>query len=224
MQARTRATRIGWTAAVAALAAAAQLACGTSDRQGGGAADRTPGGRDASAAGSAAEDRRVNLTGCLERGAIPGSFVLTRVSTKGNDAGHPQDATGTSGSAGDTNRAATSSGAATGDTYTVTSGNGDDLGQYVGKRVSVTGRFAAPPDQSGSGTATSGTTASAGTTAAPETGPGAPGSRASTPGTTGSGAAARDSDSTAATAGPSVVPTRQLTVNDVRQVAASCTP
>ena len=91
MQARTRAPRIGWTAAVAAVAAAAQLACGTSDRQGG-AADRPPGGRDASAAGSAAEDRRVNLTGCLERGAIPGSFVLTRVSTKGNDAGHPQDA------------------------------------------------------------------------------------------------------------------------------------
>jgi hypothetical protein len=220
MQAHTRATRIGWTAALAALAAAAQLACGASDRQRGGAAERTPDQRDASAAGYAPEDMRVNLTGCLERGTIPGSFVLTHVETVGNEAGRAAGATGTSGN----NSAATSSGNAAGDAYTVASGKGEDLGQYVGKRVTVTGRFAAPPNQSASGIDTSGTTASPGQTAGPDGAAGSPGSRASTPGTTGSGAAARDSDSTAATAGPGVVPTRQITANDIRQVAASCTP
>jgi hypothetical protein len=223
MQAHTRATRIGWTATLAAFAAAAQLACGTSDRQRGGAADRTPDQRDASAAGYAPEDMRVNLTGCLERGVIPGSFVLTHVSTAGNNAGRTGGTTGTSGSSSGNNGAATSAGNAGGDTYTVASGNGEDLGQYIGKRVTVAGRFAAPPNQSGSGVATSEATASPGQTAGPATAAGSPGSRASTPGTIGSGAAARDADSTAATAGPGVIPTRQITATAVRQVAASCT-
>ena len=223
MEAGRRAARLGWTAAIAAVAAAAQIACGTSDRQRGGAADRTADQRDASSA--APEDMRVNLTGCVERGTIPGSFVLTHVSTAGNIPGGTEGTTGTSGSvSGGNNSAATSGAGAAGDTYTVTSGDGTDLGQYVGKRVTVTGRFAAPPNGSGTAAGTSGTTASPGTTAGPDAGAGAPGSRASAPGTTGSGASARDADSTAATRGPAAMPTRQLTANDVRQVAGSCTP
>ncbi len=222
MNARTRAARFGWTAVIAALAATAPIACGTSDRQRGGAADRTADKRDASSAGYAPDDMRVNLTGCIERGTIPGPFVLTHVSTAGNVPGRTEGATGTSGSAGGNNSAATSGSGAAGDTYTVTSGDGTDLGHYVGKRVTVTGRFAAPPNQSGAGM--NGTTASPGTTAGPDAPAGTPGSRASTPGTIGSGASARDADATAATRGPGTIPARQLTANDVREVAGSCTP
>jgi hypothetical protein len=207
MQAGSVARRAGWVTAVA-VAVAAQVACGTSDRQAE-TEDQSPAAAAADAVNPTAEVR-VNLTGCMERGTIPGSFVLTHASTEGT--GQTEGATGTAGTEGAT--------AATGTvttTYTVRSEDGTDLGKYVGKRVALSGRFATVGDQSGTGT--SGTAASPGV--APGV-PGVPGSRGSTPGTVGSGADASGSDSTAATAGPNVVPTRQVAARDVREVSGTC--
>jgi hypothetical protein len=192
----------------ALVAVAAQVACGTSDRQAQGE------GQAPAAAATGAVDptaeMRVNLTGCMERGTIPGSFVLTHASTEGN--GQTEGATGTTGTEGATAETGTVT-----RTYTVRSEDGTDLGKYVGKRVALSGRFATVGDQSGTGM--SGTVATPGV--APGV-PGVPGSRGSTPGTVGSGADASGADSTAATVGPSFVPTRQVAARDVREVSGTC--
>jgi len=193
------------------MAAASQLACGRADRHANEANQPAADARSASRGDAAADDLRVNLTGCMERGAIPGSFVLTHVSTAANGSVGTEGTTGTSGSTASGGHSAAVAGA-TGDTYTVMSGDRSDLGKYVGKRVTVTGRFAPPSNQSAAGM-----TGSSGTTAGSDASGDA---HARVP----SGAAARDGDSTAARSGPGTLPTRLLTTSEVREVAGSCTP
>jgi hypothetical protein len=186
--------------------AAVQLACGGTSPE-----SRSPeGDAGSSPGGDAIQSADVSVTGCMERGAIPGSFVLTHASTESQG-----------GSEGTSGTAAGGAGHAAGESYTVMAGDGSDLGRFVGKRVAVTGRFAVVGDQSGRGTGATGTTGATGADAPPGT-PGVPGSRASSPGVTGSGASAAAADSAAATAGPAAVPSRQMTAIGVREIEGSC--
>jgi hypothetical protein len=192
-----RRSRTAGLAIVVALAAV-QLACGRTSSE----SKATDADAGSIPGGDAVQSADVDVTGCVERGAIPGSFVLTHAS--------PESGGGASGSAG----------AGSDATYTVMAGDGSDLGRFVGKRVAVKGRFAVVGDPSGRGTGPTGTS---GADAPPGT-PGVPGSRGSSPGTTGSGASAATGDSAAATAGPAAVPTRQMTAVRVREIADTCAP
>jgi hypothetical protein len=209
MQARSRTAGL---AAAVALAASAQLACGTGRESTEGTADRA----------SRADDAPVRLSGCVERGAIPGSFVLTHATTAVPEPGQAQGPGGWTPATGP---------AAPGESYTVMTGDGTDLGAYVGKRVVVSGHFAVAGDQSGRAPEPVGTVGSgapphdaAGSAGAPPGTPGVPGSRGSAPGSIGSGASAASGDSTAATEGPSAAPSRQLTARSVRELADTCAP
>jgi hypothetical protein len=82
------------------------------------------------------EDRSATLTGCLEQGRIPGTFVLTNASAL--DA--PQEI-GTSGT--DPDESPT-------DTYALVNLGDTDLTRHVGSKVTVGGRFQAEGEDPGS--------------------------------------------------------------------------
>jgi hypothetical protein len=153
----------------------------------------------------------LHLTGCVERGVIPGSFMLTQVNIAGTDApargtgpGRPP---GTSGTSNDRPMAGErpDAHAVPADRYTLRSlERGTDLGEFVGKRVAITGRLTADRDQTGLGKrGTAGARASADDTA----------TRSDRPGGTSAGGA------TAAAAN-----IRQLDAETIRSVAGTCSP
>jgi hypothetical protein len=133
---------VRWMGALAAVCAV-QLACG--------------GGEDARYGQGAANDtglfdettQQVQLTGCVERGVIPGSYTLTAVRTDGQGLGLGE----TRGTTGATTEGSESAwgdtdvhpqgGApyATSDSYTLRAVDGTNLGDLVGQRVRVEGRF-----------------------------------------------------------------------------------
>ena len=155
----------------------------------------------------------MRLTGCIERGVIPGSFMLTQVDVAGTDGTAattiPGGSPGTSGQADDRALAGnrTDTDMATAQTYTLRSlEHGTDLGQFLGKRVTVTGRLTADRDQTGLGTR--------GTTGAEQSGtPGDDKLRSERPGGT-----------AAAGAAPAAANVRQLDAHSIRAVAGTCTP
>jgi hypothetical protein len=153
----------------------------------------------------------MHLTGCIERGVIPGSFMLTQVDVAGTDGAAstiPGGSPGTSGQADDRVLAGnrTDADIATTPTYTLRSlERGTDLGKYIGKRVAVTGRLTADRDQTGLGTR--GTTGSEPSGAADDT------LRSERPGGT-----------AAAGAMPAPAQVRQLDAQSIRTVAGTCTP
>ena len=154
----------------------------------------------------------VHLTGCVERGVIPGSFMLTQVRLVGTDAAaggtEPARPPGTSGTS---NGRATTGGrpdahAVLADRYTLRSlERGTDLGELVGKRVAITGRLTADRDQTGLGRR--------GGTAEGQTGTDDTRTRSDRPGGTSAGG------ETAAAAN-----IRQLDAETIRTVAGTCTP
>jgi hypothetical protein len=107
-------------------------ACGGTERGGTQAVgDRPAAGTDA----AVERDGAATLTGCIERGAIPGTYVLSAEDPS------PSSGTGEGRSAG----------AAGSERYTVTSTAGD-LSQHVGQRVKVTGQWLEHPDRPELGT------------------------------------------------------------------------
>jgi hypothetical protein len=154
----------------------------------------------------------MHVTGCIERGTIAGSFVLTQVDVAGTDAGAgstiPGGSRGTSGQADDRAMAGerADAHAVPARTYTLRSlERGSDLGQYVGKRVAVTGRLTADRDQTGLGTR--------GTTGGEASAPRDETTRSDRPGGT-----------SAAGAAASTANVRQLDADSIRSVAGTCTP
>jgi hypothetical protein len=118
-------------AAFAAMAVA-QLACHNGERASSSATtNQSPGQATA----------RVTLGGCLDRGVIPGTFVLRT----------DQAATGTSGGP------EPGGGAGTATEYTIRSLEGRSLDDYVGKRVRLSGHFE-PAHASAPGSEPHGTT------------------------------------------------------------------
>ena len=92
----------------------------------------------------------MHLTGCVERGVIPGTFMLTQVhmadtgaAAEGTEPGRPPGTSGaTSGRPMTAERP--DAHAAPADRYTLRSlERGSDLGKFVGKRVAITGRLTA---------------------------------------------------------------------------------
>jgi hypothetical protein len=154
----------------------------------------------------------MHLTGCIERGVIPGSFMLTQVDVAGTDRAAstiPGGSPGTSGQADDRKLAGnrTDADITTTPTYTLRSlERGTDLGKYIGKRVTVTGRLTADRDQTGLGTR--------GTTSGEQAGAaGDDKLRSERPGAT-----------AAAGATPAAANVRQLDAESIRVVAGTCTP
>jgi hypothetical protein len=152
----------------------------------------------------------MHLTGCVERGVIPGSFMLTQVRVAGTDGvaggtetGRPPGTSGTSDGrsmAGERPDAH----AVPADRYTLRSlERGTDLGEFVGKRVAITGRLTADRDQTGLG---------ARGTDGQVSGDDTP-TRSDRPGGTSAGGA------TAAAAN-----IRQLDAETIRSVAGTCSP
>ena len=153
----------------------------------------------------------MQVTGCIERGVIGGSFVLTQVD--GSGSGAPvgtgpnevpeaeqicRNAPGVAGNGDAHNTPAA--------TYTLRSlDRGSDLGKFVGNRVAVAGRLTADRDQTGLGTrGTSGEDAQAADKdMARSDGPG---------GTAAAGPVAANAN------------VRQLDADDIRPVAGTCTP
>jgi hypothetical protein len=153
----------------------------------------------------------MHLTGCIERGVIPGSFMLTQVDVAGTDGAAstiPGGSPGTSGQADDRALAGnrTDADITTTPTYTLRSlERGTDLGKYIGKRVTVTGRLTADRDQTGLGTR--------GTTSGEQAGAaGDDKLRSERPGAT-----------AAAGATPAAAKVRQLDAESIRVVAGTCT-
>jgi hypothetical protein len=154
----------------------------------------------------------MHLTGCIERGVIPGSFMLTQVDVAGTDGAAstiPGGSPGTSGQADDRALAGnrTDADITTTPTYTLRSlERGTDLGKYIGKRVTVTGRLTADRDQTGLGTR--------GTTSGEQAGAaGDDKLRSERPGATATVGAA-----------PAAANVRQLDAETIRVVAGTCTP
>jgi hypothetical protein len=153
----------------------------------------------------------MRVTGCIERGVIPGSFMLTQVDVAGTDGAAstiPGGSPGTSGQADDRALAGnrTDADIATTPTYTLRSlERGTDLGKYIGKRVAVTGRLTADRDQTGLGTR--------GTTGSEPSGAADDKLRSERPGGT-----------AAAGAMPAPAQVRQLDAQSIRTVAGTCTP
>jgi hypothetical protein len=154
----------------------------------------------------------MHITGCIERGVIAGSFVLTQVEVAGTKAGAgstvPGESPGTRGHADDRAMAGerADAHAVPARTYTLRSlERGSDLGQYIGKRVAVTGRLTADRDQTGLGTR--------GTTG---------GEASSTPNDT--TRSDRPGGTSAAGAAAAAANVRQLDADSIRAVAGTCTP
>lgn len=170
-------------------------------------------GRPAGAAPTAdAAHQTLHLIGCIERGVIPGSFMLTQVDVAGTDGAAastiPGGSPGTSGQADDRAMAGnrTDADISTTQTYTLRSlERGTDLGKYIGKRVAVTGRLTADRNQTGLGTR--------GTTGSEPSGAADDKLRSERPGAT-----------AAAGATPATVQVRQLDAQSIRTVAGTCTP
>jgi hypothetical protein len=202
----TRPLRNGSLMVASMLIAAAACAC--SGRDGG------AGGQDDATSRPAQEQRDENaahptmhLTGCVERGVIPGSFMLTQVRTAATDAGTGNPVPGGSpGTSGQSDDRATAGGrsdahAVPADRYTLRSlARGTDLGKFVGKRVAITGRLTAGSDQ---------TALDARGTATPEGTP----TRNDRPG----GTSAEGAEVPAANV-------RQLDADSIRTVADTCAP
>jgi hypothetical protein len=155
----------------------------------------------------------MHVTGCIERGVIPGSFMLTQVDVAGTDAAAgtttPGGSPGTSGQADDRAMAGerVDAHAAPAQTYTLRSlERGTDLDKYIGKRVAVTGRLTADRDQRGLGTR--GTTGDAKNKAAGGT------TSSDRPGAT----------PAAATNAAAAANIRQLDADSIRTIAGTCTP
>jgi hypothetical protein len=123
----------GWTLALG-LALAAQLACGRSERN-----QTSRAGEPAGHAAASTGAQRVTFAGCLDYGAIPGTFVL-RVT------GAEPGATGTGGSTSGSDAAEQAA------VYSIVSADGRALDEYVGRPVRVSGHF-----RSNSGTGAGGT-------------------------------------------------------------------
>jgi hypothetical protein len=153
----------------------------------------------------------MHLTGCIERGVIPGSFMLTRVDVAGTDGAAstiPGGSPGTSGQADDRALAGnrTDADITTTPTYTLRSlERGTDLGKYIGKRVTVTGRLTADRDQTGLGTR--------GTTSGEQAGAAGDDKLRSE----------RPDATAAARATPAAAKVRQLDAESIRVVAGTCT-
>ena len=137
--------------------------------------------------------------------------MLTQVDVAGTDGAAstiPGGSPGTSGQADDRALAGnrTDADIATTPTYTLRSlERGTDLGKYIGKRVTVTGRLTADRDQTGLGTR--------GTTSGEQTGAaGDDKLRSEPPGAT-----------AAAGATPAAANVRQLDAQSIRTVAGTCT-
>jgi hypothetical protein len=136
-----RSNSAGRAASLMATCALTVVACGAGER----IADAHTQASAPQAGRSAHEPRNdnaahpaMNVTGCIERGVIPGSFMLTHVTVAGTDAG--------AGKRADAHTAPAQ-------TYTLRSlERGTDLGSFVGKRVVVVGRLTADRDQTGLGT------------------------------------------------------------------------
>lgn len=190
------------TAAALGMAALLQVGCGRDNQASASAGSAPP--------STPASTQRVELTGCLSRGTIPGSFVLD---TTGSDNG--SSAVGTSGSGSDRHTAdATGNGAR----YTIFSLEGRNLDAYVGKRVSVAGRFAAATDRNAGGPdASRGSTGNAGGPGVGDNGqmPVPVPQHGDSGATAASGAASAQRDM-------SGIPVRQVNADNVRVVQDSC--
>jgi hypothetical protein len=154
----------------------------------------------------------MHLTGCVERGVIPGSFMLTQVRIMGTDAAaRATESVRPPGTSGTSNGRTTTGGGpdahdVPADRYTLRSlERGTDLGEFVGKRVAITGRLTADRDQTGLGTR--------GGTADGQKGADDTHTRSDRPGGTSAGG------DTAAIAN-----IRQLDAATIRTVAGTCTP
>lgn len=109
---------------------------------------RDPGQADGTAppgatADAAAQGGVLTLTGCLQRGSAPGEFVLASVGTAGviGTTGDSGDERSWTVEPGDTERSQGRIAAAT--SYRlVTMGEGENLDEYVGQRVTTRGRLA----------------------------------------------------------------------------------
>jgi hypothetical protein len=172
---------VRWVGVLAAVCAV-QLACG--ERQD---ARYGQGGDDAGVLGD--QGQQVQLTGCVERGVIPGSFMLTSVRMDGQQAaagdlrplpgmtdeqGRPigRDQQAGADAARGTSGMTDAEGGPMGqgqpgqfggeqpvhDTYTLRAVDGRNLGEYVGQRVAVEGRFVTNQAHDGRDRGATGTT------------------------------------------------------------------
>jgi hypothetical protein len=188
----------------------AAVVCACSGRvAAGGDQDEAPSRPAQEPVGNDAAHPTLQLTGCVERGVIPGSFMLTQVrmadtAAQGTEPGRPPGTSGTSNDRPMTGERPDGH-AVPADRCTLRSlERGTDLGEFVGKRVAITGRLTADRDQTGLG--------ARGTADGQASGDDTP-TRSDRPGGTSAGGA------TAATAN-----IRQLDAETIRTVAGTCSP
>jgi hypothetical protein len=147
------------TSLAAALAMGSLIAagCGRSERATTGSreANEPPGAR----ADASAERQPITLTGCVQRGTAPGTFILASTATAGVTGGGgearrelPRDVNGQERSAPDKSTDTSRAQLASASSYRLMPSANDDLGQYENKRVSVRGRLAAETPVGTSGT------------------------------------------------------------------------
>ena len=181
-----------WMGVLAAVCAV-QLACGRAEDARYGMADTDQPGM------FERDDRRIQVTGCVERGVIPSSFMLTSATVAGTGT---EGAVGTTGIAGEREAVEPAEPAMDGaesDVFTLRALDGRNLGQYVGQRVSVEGTLIRSQAYEGE---TAGTTGMAphGDTAA----------------------AGTDTPGTMAPAAGASMPTHQLAADTIQVVDAVC--
>jgi hypothetical protein len=130
--------RYGWAFALLLGSAVTVGACGGAERDAG---QQSPA---ATAADPSAARQTITLTGCLKRGVQPGEYTLSAVATGGVLDPAAQADTDDRSSAAEPGATPESTAALrAGSSYRLVADAGEDLHEYVDKRVAVRGRLAA---------------------------------------------------------------------------------
>ncbi len=161
---------------------------------------QTPSSTDQSSSKSSKHQRssreEVTLTGCLQQGSTPNTYLLTNVQ---------QETTGTSGQSASSSSQSSTSGSSSSESVELLAGRRTNLKEHVGHKIEVKGYPAGmeePGSQSGSSSSSSGTSGQSSTS--------------------GSGQSGSMSGMSGSQSSSSTTPEHRVRVSSVKMISSSC--